>query len=139
MFDPGVRVDRRALGDERVDIGHGHEDLHRPGGKALADRELVEIARIVVVDRAPGQRREVADARIVVCDPARRSSPAASGHACRELGLQAAVDHGLGGDADQVAAVVMVTRLRHVNSEVLAHRQSSRRMSTCFIARVSTL
>ena len=53
---PGVRVDRRALLDQRVDVGDRDQDLDAAACERLARRELVEVERIVVVDRAPEQR-----------------------------------------------------------------------------------
>ena len=52
--------------DERVDVGDRDEDLHRAVGERLGDGELVEVARIVVVDRGPQQLAQVADRRIAV-------------------------------------------------------------------------
>jgi hypothetical protein len=49
----GVPVDGRVLGDQGVDVSHGNEDLHCPAAQILRHRELVEIERVVVVDRAP--------------------------------------------------------------------------------------
>ena len=57
----GVAVDRAALRDRRVHVGHGHEQLHRPSGEGLGHRELVEVARVVVVDRRPRAVPQVAD------------------------------------------------------------------------------
>jgi hypothetical protein len=48
---PGVAVHRGADRDERIDVGDGNKDLHRTVGERLGVRQLVEIARIVVVDR----------------------------------------------------------------------------------------
>ena len=57
-----VVVDGGVLPDERVDVGDGDEDPHRAAGQRLGDRELVEVARIVVVDRCPRQTAQIANA-----------------------------------------------------------------------------
>ncbi len=56
-----VTVDRGTLLDDRVDVGHRDEDLHRAALGRHRDRELIEIARIVVVDRGPEQAAKVAE------------------------------------------------------------------------------
>ncbi len=58
---PRVTVDRGALLDDRVDVGHRDEDPHRAAVGWRRDRELIEIARIVVVDRRPQQAAKVAE------------------------------------------------------------------------------
>jgi len=44
-------------------IGNRYQDLHRTAREWLRYRQLVEVTRIVVVDRAPQQRALVADLR----------------------------------------------------------------------------
>jgi hypothetical protein len=39
-----VVVDRRALGDESIDIGDRDQDLHRAAGERLGDAQLVQVA-----------------------------------------------------------------------------------------------
>ena len=53
-------VDRRAALHERVHVRNGDEDANFAVAGVLRDRELIEIARVVVVDRAPQQLAHVA-------------------------------------------------------------------------------
>jgi len=57
----GVLVDGRIPVYERIHIGDGHPNAHQPIFQVLGHGELIEIARVVVVDRAPRQRTEVTD------------------------------------------------------------------------------
>ena len=49
----GVRVDRGAGSHRHVDIGDRHQDLDRPVARRLGNGQLIEVARVIVVDRAP--------------------------------------------------------------------------------------
>src|ERR1019366_6000751 len=60
---PRVTIDRGTFLDDRVDVGHRDEKLNRTALGWHRDRELVEIARIVVVDRCPEQATKVAERR----------------------------------------------------------------------------
>ena len=57
----GVHVDGRARRNRGIDVGYGHEDPDRAARERLGHGELIQVTRIVVVDRAPGQRAQVAD------------------------------------------------------------------------------
>ena len=60
-----VAVERGPLDHERVNVGDGDQE---PGAaRGDADLELIEIPRVVVVDRRPGQVAEVAQAGFVRC------------------------------------------------------------------------
>ena len=59
--DAGMPIDRRITRDQRIDIGNGDED-RRLGTADLGDRELIQIARVVVVDGAPQKMAQVAPA-----------------------------------------------------------------------------
>jgi hypothetical protein len=50
-----VAVERRILLYERVDIGVGDRDLHRATRQGFSNRQLIEIARVAIVDRRPEQ------------------------------------------------------------------------------------
>ena len=51
--------------DQRVDVGDRDEDrLAAPSPRGLRDRELIEIARVVVVDRRPRELAQVAHRRL---------------------------------------------------------------------------
>ena len=56
-----VAVDGRVARDERVDVRDGDEDPHRAARERLRDRELIEVTRVVVVDRRPQEAAEVAN------------------------------------------------------------------------------
>jgi hypothetical protein len=49
-------IQRRARGNQRVDVGDRHQDFGPAVWQFLGHGQLVEIARVVVVDRAPEQR-----------------------------------------------------------------------------------
>ena len=56
-----VSVNRRAALDDRIDVGHGNQDLDFVSGHRLGDGKLVQVARVVVVDGSPEQVSEVAN------------------------------------------------------------------------------
>jgi hypothetical protein len=56
-----MTVDGAAGLHERIDVGDRHEDLHRAVRGRLGHRELIEIARVVVVDRRPQALAQIAD------------------------------------------------------------------------------
>jgi hypothetical protein len=98
-----VLVDRRALGHHRIDIGHGDEDLDRAVGQGLAGGELIEVARVVVVDRTPGQRGQIEQACMRIAPrPVDRGQLA--GHRRGELGLEPALGHRFSGNARKIDA-----------------------------------
>ena len=70
---PGMAVDRRAGGDQRIDVGDGDEDRRRAIRPRLRGRELVEVARIVVVDRRPEEAAQVANRAVDPRSPGRQS------------------------------------------------------------------
>jgi hypothetical protein len=92
-----VQIDGGVLLHQRVHVGHGDEDAHAPVTGVLAPAELVEVARVIVVDRAPAEVAEVADA---VAFLVRRTVDGVQLFA--DLGLevrqQSLVDHGGVGD-----------------------------------------
>ena len=89
---PRVAVERRTAADQRVDVRDRDEDLHLPGGQRLGDGELVEVARVVVVDRAPEPVAEVAD-RGIARDGGRRQRADLGQDRRREVGLEPALAH----------------------------------------------
>ena len=98
-----VAVERAARGHPRIDVGHRHEQLHGRCGEGLRDLQLVEVARVVVVDRRPRQLPEVADARPRLDRPFAEGLGLGEGRR-REVGLQAARDHRAPGDGPQLVA-----------------------------------
>jgi len=62
-----VFVGRRAVGHERVHVGNRHEQFRPAAAERFGHRQLVQIARIVVVDRRPQQGALVADRRVARC------------------------------------------------------------------------
>ena len=100
----GVRmpINGRAFFDQRI---HGHPDLHRTPFQRLASRELVQVARVIVVNRTPRQCREIEDARVRFVAGLGDQRQLLQ-HAGPELRFQPSLRHGVDGDAYQIAAVV---------------------------------
>ena len=96
-----VLVDRRAIRHRRIHVGDRHEDGDRAVRQRLRDRELIEIARIVVVDRRPEMVAHVAHGRRGL---ARRTVDRLrlGDRGGRELRRQAVLHHGAAGDVLQV-------------------------------------
>ncbi len=57
---PRVVVDGGTLADDRIHVGDRDQDLDGAAGQALGDGELIEVPRVVVVDRAPEKIAQVA-------------------------------------------------------------------------------
>ena len=95
-----VRVDRRVLRDHGIDVGNRDQHFACAIGKPLAHRELVEVARVVVVDRAPQQVAQIAygGTRIVRRLHGRRLVE----RCLREVGEQPAVLHRVACDVLEV-------------------------------------
>ena len=105
-----VLVDRRPLADHRIHIRHrdqGRDDAPPPlfdGG------ELIEVQRVIVVDRGPGQAGQVADGRPrLACWPV--DGRQLFQHRRSKLGQQPPFLHRLPGDLAQVSTLVPGTRL----------------------------
>ena len=94
-------VDGGAGRHQRVDIRDCDHDLDDSVGERFGDGELIEIARVVVVDGRPEQGAQVADRRtglrVGLGDRLRLSL-------CfrREVGQQPVLDHGLSRDGGEV-------------------------------------
>ena len=100
LRDGGVRSDEH-LGHQGEPVLAGVE-RSQVGRQALGQHRK-KVERVVVVDRTPGQRREVPDLRVGV--------PARAGDrgqllldAGRKLRLQSARGHRFGGNADKVGS-----------------------------------
>ena len=52
-------IQRRWFFDERINVGNGHQDLDGSVRQSFRNRKLVQIARIIVVYRAPEQVPEI--------------------------------------------------------------------------------
>ena len=91
-----VIVNRRAARHQRVDVGNRHAHDGAAIGARLGDAQLIEIARVVVVDRAPQQRRQIA--QVVTGGRRIGNRPCLRHRAPRKLRLQAALDHDAAGD-----------------------------------------
>ena len=98
-------VNGAALFNQRVHIGNGHPEPDRPLGQHFTHRQLVEVERIIVVDRTPQQPREVANAGIHLLTRASHIGQLRL-YPVRKLGLQPALGHGVNGDANQVGTLV---------------------------------
>jgi hypothetical protein len=86
-----VIVGRRSGRHERIDVRNRHEHLGAAATDRLGHGQLVEIARIVVVDRRPQQAARVAHPTVL-----RRHRRGAAGlveRGGRELGKQAVAQH----------------------------------------------
>jgi hypothetical protein len=93
-----VRVDGAAARDQGIDVGDGHEDARRTAAHIVGDRELIEIARVVVVDRRPQPPAQIADV-----GRGRPKVGARLGQSGRlEIRKQATLEHGSAGDGFEV-------------------------------------
>jgi len=96
-----MHVDGRALLDQRIDVGHGDVNPDGAVSQPFAGRQLIEVERIVVVDRTPRQRPQIADLRVDV--PA---GPRQAGQLLpdtrREFRLRTPLCQSLGRDAHQI-------------------------------------
>ena len=61
---PRVAIDSRAFFYDRVDVRHRDENLYRAARELLRDRKLIEVERIIVVDRGPQQAPKISQRRI---------------------------------------------------------------------------
>jgi hypothetical protein len=96
---PGVLIEWRADADERIDIRDGYQDSRRAVIGTFTDRQLIEIARIVVVDRAP---RKVAPIGHVIAGWSVKTLGLLD-RSRREVRLQAALEHRLARQGCQVS------------------------------------
>ena len=116
----GVSIERRAAGDGGAHVGDRHADGGAPARGGVGHRELVQITRIVVVDRAPGEcaqvaLRAVAGARVV-------GQAAGFGQrGGREVGLEPVLDHRLARHAQEQRALGFPGRGHHRTPSGLAH------------------
>jgi len=98
-----MAVDRRVLPHQRVHVRDRHEDSGPLARERLGDRELVEVAGVVVVDGRPEPIAQVADVVGRTGRPADGRQLLQRGR--REVRLQAALDHGLARDCGQGGSV----------------------------------
>ena len=102
--DLGMAIDRRSLEYGSVDIGDGDENLHAAAREGVGDRQLIEVSRVVVIDRAPQRRAQVAQRS--VGRPRRRVQTRDFGEGVgRKLGLEAVRAHRLDGNGDEMRPV----------------------------------
>jgi hypothetical protein len=83
-----------------VSDGDRHADRRAAIGGSVRHRELVEVARIVVVDRAPGERAQVPHGAVAHVRAVGQGTGFGQGGG-REVGLEAVVDHRLPRDAQE--------------------------------------
>ena len=99
-----VTIDCRSFVHRGIDVGDGDEDLHVAVRRRLGDRQLIEVARLVVVDRAPR-----ASAKVARGAPGRLRRSAEGGHfgerARRKVGVETAGAHGGDGYRAQLVAL----------------------------------
>ena len=98
-----VRIDRRSIRDRRIHIGDRHENGDGAIREGLGDRQLIEVARVVIVDRRPQAVAHLAHGRRRF---ARRTGdgPRLRKRGGRELRRQTVLDHGAAGDVFEVVA-----------------------------------
>jgi hypothetical protein len=103
-----MTIDRRSFRHRRIHVGDRDQHLDVTRWKRLRHRELVEITRIIVVDRAPQQRSQVADRFF---GGGRRALDRARLHqrVLRDGGLEAAFAHRLYGDGSEVGALRLIS------------------------------
>src|SRR5205085_3064887 len=99
----GVAVEARAGGNEGVHVRDADEHAVAAPGEALGVLDLVEVARLSVVNRRPKESAHVPDGRAGRCALAR----ALVGHDFllgfgREVWVEARVEHRLTGDGADV-------------------------------------
>ncbi len=78
--------------DQGIDIGDRDEDFYLAVTQWLGDRKLVEITRIVIVDRRPGQLAQIAD-RSIGSNGRLLDLIGLATHGAGELGQQPAFQH----------------------------------------------
>src|SRR6185436_5018513 len=103
--------------DEGVHVGDRDPHAGRAPRRRLRDRELVEVLRVVVVDRDPQQGPQVADALVLGGRRPRDLLQLGLGLA-REVGLETALDHGTAGDRAQIVSVAAPLRLHGAASPI---------------------
>ena len=123
---PRVAVDGGVLLHQRIDVGDGDEDpAPSPAAAGCATVELIEVARIVVVDRNPMQVAQVSN--IDAGCRGRSADPVAlRDHSRREVRQEPAFPHRLVRDALEVALVETVSR---------RHRRRGFRLPLCAAVR----
>ena len=97
--DAGVGVQGGAGVHGTADVGDRHEDPRPPVAGVLRHRELVEVERVVVVDRAPEEVAQVGG--LPVRRRLRREGARLGQRRRREVRLEAELDHGGAGDPQQ--------------------------------------
>ncbi len=88
----GVAVDGRFFLYNSVNIGDRNQYLHRSTLQRFRHCKLIQVFRVVVVDRGPKQTPQIANFTIVF-NSTGFDSPNFSLHCIREIRQQAAVDH----------------------------------------------
>ena len=76
---------------QRIHIRHRHEDARAPACERLGDRELIEVARIIIVNGRPEQPAQIAHALRRSRRPADASDLLLRRRG--KIGLQLAFDH----------------------------------------------
>jgi hypothetical protein len=98
-----MTVDRRVLPHQRVHIRDRNENSDPPAGERLGDRDLVEVAGVVIVDGRPEPLPQVAQVAGRIGRPV--DGRQLSQRSRRKVGLQAALNHGLPRDSGQSGPV----------------------------------
>ena len=104
-----MSVDGSGFLDQCVDIGDGDEDFYSAVVTVFGDGQLIEVARLVVVDGTPETVAQVADVG-AECDGRGMEGRELLKRACVEIRQQSPGEHGLPGDALQFG--FMTTKMR---------------------------
>ena len=107
----GVSIERRAGRDRCAHVGDRDPDRGAAAGGAVRHRELVQIARVVVVDRAPGERAQVALGAVGARAVGQGAGLGQRGG--REVGLEPVLDHRLPRDAQEQRALGLPGRCHY--------------------------
>ena len=99
-----MAIDRAAGPHQGVDVGHRHQQARAAGGQRLGHAQLVQVARVVVVDGKPGQVAQVADGAVALRAGLARVLGLLQGLR-RKGGQQAPGAHGFDGDLVEVDGV----------------------------------
>ena len=99
-----MAIDRAAGPHQAIDIGHRHQQARGTRRQGLGHAELVQVTRVVVVNREPGQVPQVADVAVAFRDGMARGLGFLQG-LWGEDGQQAAGAHGFYGDLVEVGGI----------------------------------
>ena len=98
-----MTVDGRVLPHQRVHVRNRNENPDLPAGERLGNRDLVEVAGVVIVDGCPEPFPQVAQVAGCIGRPV--DGRQLSQRSRRKVGLQTALNHRLPRDSGQSGPV----------------------------------